>query len=278
MVAEGKPTADGVAVGTFHHTFHIVVGEIDAVLELVVTALDIHCVLMPHAVPHGLCQPVSVHAAQHLLVKHVVVLIVFVLHGSVLPLLNAVVANIGEQSAVLLHLQFLCCVGKVVAAEVGEAEGHLSRVGHVEAAALWLHGLDDHHAVGCLRTIDGLGGGIFQDGNVLYTVHVHVHHLGERCLEAIDDEQRLVGVGLVLALEIGESRLSSQVDVGQRIGVATDREVLSEVERRIKILQVVQHVGVTGQSQVFLLEDGGRTRKAVRLAGVHTIVDDHHFL
>ena len=130
----------------------------------------------------------------------------------------------------LLHVQFFQGVAKVVAGEVRRLDGKAAVVrdaGLVVGEGL---GLDDDHAVGSLRAVDGLGRGVLQDGDALDEVHVHIGHFFQRGFETVEDEQRLVGLGEEVALQAGCFRCqrggAANLHGSHRIGVGTGFQVV----------------------------------------------------
>ena len=221
---------------------------------------------MAHAGAHGLCEPVGVHAAEHVAQ--------FVGIGVVKTYLCQGIVR-AEETRHLLHLQFLRGVAEVVAAQVGHFHVYSARIGDAHLALLGPFGLDDDHAVGGLRTIDGLGGGVLQRGDALHLVHVEVEYLGQLGFKSVEDEERLVGTGGIFSLHTGDGRGSAHLEVGQGVGVAARSQVLYLHERGVDVLQALQHVAVAHLLQVGTLHGGYGSRKGIGLSGEGSV--HHHF-
>ena len=220
-----------VTEGAFHSALGVVVGEGGERLELLGAELYAHGVLLPDAEAQGFGEPVCVLAFQSPLEPFVV---------------EGLTGHGLERIAVLivaftpLNVQFLEGIAEIVAGEVRSLDGEAAVVG--DAALVVGQGLRlyDYDAVGALRTVDGLGGGVFEDGYALDAVHVHVGHLFQGGLEAVEDEERLVGLGEEVALEAGslggKRGRSADLHGGHRIGVGARLQVVQNEQRRVEVL------------------------------------------
>ena len=209
-VGQRDATGEVVAVGAFHRTTYSIIHQVHTILHGLVATLQIERVLVAEAVANGLCQPVGIHTGEYLAQ----------LLGVVLVKGNLILRVIcGVKTGQTLHLEFLGGIGQVVARQVGHLQTHRTGISHAHAAALGTLRLDDNHTVGGLRTIDGLGRGILQRGDTLHLVHVEVENLRQLSLEAIEDEQRLVGTRRIFALHTGNRRCTAHLEVGQCVRV-----------------------------------------------------------
>ena len=209
-VGQRDATGEVVAVGAFHRTTYSIIHQVHTILHGLVATLQIERVLVAEAVANGLCQPVGIHTSEYLAQAIGIVLVESHLR-------NGIVARV--QTSQALHLELLGGIGQVVARQVGNLQTHRTSIGHTHAAALGTLRLDDNHTVGSLRTVDGLGRGILQRGDTLHLVHVEVENLRQLSLEAIEDEQRLVGTRRIFALHTGNRRCTSHLEVGQCVRV-----------------------------------------------------------
>ena len=219
--------------------------------------------LVADAEPEGLREPVGALALRGALEPLV---IKFGPGGDVLAVPVGVV-----EAFPAFHLQFFKGVAEVVARQVRGFEGDAARVGHGRAVAREGLGLDDDDAVGAFGTVDGLGGGVLEDGDGLDAVHVHVRDLLQGGFEAVQDEQRGVAGVQVVALEgLGggrEGRGAADLDVGHRVRVGAGGEVLKDDHRRVDDFQRGDDVGV-GDLLDLIRGDGlHRTGKTVLPSG-----------
>ena len=212
---------------------------------------------MAEAVAHGLCQPVGLYAGQQFAQLLGVVLVEGYLVDGVLA---------AVQAGHALHFKLLAGVGQVVARQVGHLERHASRIGHAQPATLRALRLDDDHAVGGLRAVDGLGRGVLQRRDALHLVHVEVQNLSQLGLEAVEDEQRLVGTRGILTLHAGDGRRTAHLEVGQCVRVRTGCQVLNLQERGVDVLQRLQHVHIAHALQFLALHRGHGASIGVGLA------------
>ena len=218
----------------------------------------------------GFCEPVGVQPAEHLRFECVVAF------GEVHLRLGV---RRGVDTLDAFGFEFLPGVAEVVACQVGHRHLDASGVGHQLLIAGQAFGLDDDDAVGGLRAVEGLGRGVLEYGDAFDTGHVHVHHLLGRGFEPVEDEQRLVGPVLVVALDIhargfrGKGGDAAQLHVRQRVGVGTHQCVVHDVERRFDVFQALEDVAVAHAGQLARRDGRGRTRVALLLAGEDT---GHH--
>ena len=112
-----------------------------------------------------------------------------------------------------------------------------------------------YHSVTSLRTVDCLCGGVFQQRYALNAVHVEVDHLLKRRLESVENEQWLVLVALIVALDV-ERCLAAQLEVWHGIWVATHLKVLYNLESRVEVFQAAYEVLVAHLHKVFLRKRG----------------------
>ena len=215
----------------------------------------------------GLRQPVGVHTGQYLAELVRVSLVER-------DLRERVVRRI--KSCQTLHFQLFSCIAEVVAAQVGGFDVEVAGVGDAHRAGFGPLGLDDHHAVGALRAVDGLGRRVLQRRDAFHLVHVQVHDAGQRRLEAVEDEERLVGVGRILALHVGDGRRAAHLEVGHRIRVRTGRQVLYLHEGGVNRGQALEYVLVAHAHQFVSLHRRDSSGKRVCLACESTR-DDHLF-
>ena len=177
--------------------------------------------LLAESQAQGFGEPIGILALLGLLEP----LVVERLPGDGLKRIAAVIVTFA-----LLHVQFFQGVAEVVTREVRRLDGKAAVVrdaGLVVGEGL---GLDDNHTVGTLRSVDGLGRGVLQDGDALDEVHVHIGHFFQRGFETVEDEQRLVGLGEEVALEAGRFRCqrggATDLHGSHRIGVGTGFQVV----------------------------------------------------
>ena len=253
------------ALRTLHHARHVVVREVDHRPQLAAVAqFDREGVFVADARAQGFCEPVGVQSAEHLRFECVVAF------GEIHLRLGI---RRGVDALDALGLELLPGVAEVVARQVGHRHLDASGVGHQLLIAGQAFGLDDDDAVGGLRAVERLGRGVLEDGDALDTGHVHVHHLLGRGFEPVEDEQRLVGAVLVVALDIdargfrGEGGDTAQLHVRQRVGVGAHQRVVHDVERWLDVFQALEDVAVTHAGQLARRDGRGRTRVALLLAG-----------
>ena len=195
--------------------------------------------LLADAEAQGLGEPVGVLAFEGLLESLVV-------QGQASDRFEGVTVDIVALAP--LHVQFLQGVAEVVARQVRRLDGKGAVVGDAAFVVGERLGLDYDDAVGTLGAVDGLGGGVLEDRDALDAVHVHVGHLFQRGLEAVEDEQRLVGLGEEVALEVGslsrERGSAAKLHRGHHIGVGTGLQVVKDHQGRIQVLERLHHIAV----------------------------------
>ena len=184
----------------------------------------------------------------------------------------------------VLEREFLLCVEIVVRREVGGLDVDAYLCVDAQFSGLRLACGDDDDAVRASRTVDGCGGGIFQDVDGFYFLVVVVHQFLERNLEAVEnDEWRVDGVAgrfVELLHAHGQRRVASDVDLRQVVRVAARQVVHLEVHRCVDGLQCLQQVLSLVQAEFLaadlrdgagvallrLLEDAGYDNLSHRLA------------
>lgn len=214
-----------------------------------------------------LAEPVGVNAREHVLQLLLVQL----------PLVNGF-ATLNVYSSLKFGIELFLCVHEVVARQVGSLDTHFAAVSHPDAARFRSLALDYYNAIGSTRTVDGCGSCVFQNDNRLHAVGVEVGKRLYGDFKTVHDEQRLVGVSLVLALH-GEHVL---VGAEVHIGTATHTHVGQVV--RIRARKIVVHYVKSGRHggnrlcnvvgteflQVLALDSYCRTGKSFLLTIEHT--------
>ena len=122
-------------------------------------------------------------------------------------------------SGKLLVGELLACVHHVIVRQVRPCHLVVAAVGEAQLTRLGLHRLDYHNAVGCLRTVDGGGGGILQDSHRSDAVDVKVVDGFQRTLETVEDKKRLVGVLGHFVAHTHDAGLAANLDVRQTVRV-----------------------------------------------------------
>ena len=275
-VVEEKPRAVGVALRIAHDALVAGIFQLDPPANVVLTAVDIDAVLVVHRGPEVLRKPVGVHAAVHL-VEFLVIGLVFIVD---------VLVEIGGveriEPRIEFGLQFLAGVHQVVGREVGHLDASGQVVGDAQFAGLRGARLDDHHAVGGARSVKHRRGGVFQQRDRVYAHGVHVVDLLHIHLEAVEDEDRQVGVVReVLTRNVGrgvqlggDAVLTADVELRQRVRVRTHRDVLGQPERGVEHLDGVDHPLGRNLDDLLLGDPRGVAREAL-LADLRITRNDH---
>ena len=172
------------------------------------------------------------------------------------------------------NLQLFQGVAEVVTRKVRSLDGKAAVVG--DPALVVGEGLGFYYddAVGALGAVNCLGRSVLKDGDALDTVHVHIGHLLQGGLEAVEDEQRLVGLGEEVALEVGGlgCKRGGAADLHGRhcVGVGTGLQVVQDKERRVEVLQRLHHIAVGYPFYIFAGHGLHRPGETVFFAGENT--------
>ena len=157
-------------------------------------------------------QPIRVHPAGHFL--HPLIMQV------VQPqLLQRIVRQVGINTRQFLKTQLLAGIHQVVVRQVGHRDREVPFITQAQPPFFRLHGLDDHHAVGRFRAINGRGSSILQDGDRSHAVHVQVGNRLQVRFKPVKDEERLVGIRAILFLQPHDAALAADFNVGHAVGV-----------------------------------------------------------
>ena len=173
-------------------------------------------------------------------------------------------------SGKLLVGELLACVHHVIVRQVRPCHLVVAAVGEAQLTRLGLHRLDYHNAVGCLRTVDGGGGGILQDGDACHAVDVEVGDGRQVALETVEDEERLVGVIFVVRLQVGQVRRTADADVQRGVRVRTAEVVVRDDERRVECLEALEHVQVSDLLEFLVRVGRHGAGEALGISGVDT--------
>ena len=172
--------ARNTLLGTLHDTLLVAVIQPHAVEHGLAAAVDIKAVRVVQHRAQGDREPVSIHTAHHLGPPRVVKRIELVL----------VIADVASGQHFVAEL--LIGIHQVVVRKVGELEPQVGRIGNAQFSRLGLDRLDDDHAVGGFRTIDGGRSGILEHRDAADTVHAQILDLGDLHFDTVEDEKRLV--------------------------------------------------------------------------------------
>ena len=167
---------DDVAERAFHRALGVVVGEGRHGLEFFGAQLYADRMLLADSEPQGLGEPVGILAFQGLFQP-------FVVQGLPGGGLEGIIRRI--IAFAVFHVQFLQGVAEVVTRQVRRLDSNAAIIGDAALVVGEGLGLDDDDAVGALRSVDGLGRGVLEDGDALDPVHVHVGHFFQGGLEAV---------------------------------------------------------------------------------------------
>ena len=223
---------DHVTERAFHCPLGVVVRESSQGPQFLGTKFDTHGVFLPDSKPQRFGEPVSILAFQGLLKP-------FVVEGLPGHGLERIVVLIVAFTS--FHIQLLKGVAQVVTRKVRSLDRETSVVGDTALVVGERLGLDDDDAVGTLRAVDCLGGSVFEDGYALDTVHIHIGHLLQSCFKTVKDEERLVGLGQEVALEVGglggQRGCAADLHRGHGIGVGARFKVVQNKQRRVEVFE-----------------------------------------
>ena len=264
-VDEVDITARNPLFGALHDALLIAVIQPHAVEHSLAAAVDINAVRVVQHRAQGNRQPIGVHAAHHLGQPRIVERIQLIL----------ILADIASGQHLVAELLF--GIHQVVVGEVGELEPQVGRIGDPQLPRLGLDRLDDDHTVGSLRTIDGRRSGIFEHRDAGDTVHAQVLNLGDLHLDAVEDEERLIGRIVVFGGEVAhQTGLAANLQIGQPVGVGTESAVLDERQGRFERFETLKDVLRADGPQLLARVGRRRTGEAVLVAAVNT--RHHHFV
>jgi len=184
---------------------------------------------MLHRSTQRLRKPVGIHTPFHLAQTRLIVAL-------------GVEVVLGIEPCEFFHIDLLRGVHQVVRREIGHFDAHVAAVCDIDRTGLRGQRFDHDDAVRGFRAIDRRCRGVFQNGDRCHAVGIEVGHRLHVDLEAVQKQQRLVGIGVVLALQrdqpvarggaSGKRRRAAHAHVGQRIGVRTHLEIVHDTETR----------------------------------------------
>ena len=140
-----------------------------------------------------LCQPIGIYATDD------IILILFqdILQGLQIFWIKSI---LGIHATLYLEVELLLCIHQVITRQVRSLNIKVTIVIDTQLTALRTYCLNNHHAVSSLTTIYSLGSSVFQDGDTLYAVHVHVIDFCNIGFKTVENEERLVRIALVITL------------------------------------------------------------------------------
>lgn len=147
----------------------------------------------------------------------------------------------------------------MVAREVGHLEVEAAGIGKLQLAGLWRPARDDDDTVGTARAVDGRGRAVLEQRDRLHLLGVEVHHAREGDLEAVEDDERCVEVGIGLVLQVGDGGQvgrASELHLRQVVGVGAKLVVHQNVERGVDVGDARQQVLVAILLQLLVADRG----------------------
>ena len=260
-VRQGGIDVEGVTRRLFHNTSDIVVAQSHDVTYLGVTTFQGDRVLLTDASAQRLGEPVSIHTRLNGIIHRLIEFVGCLRTFHCLPAIILMVS--------FLPVKLFLGIHHIVASEVWSLDVEVTIIGDTHLTTLRANGLNDNDTITCLATIDGLGCGILQDSDTLDAVHIQIINLLDGCLEAIKDEERLILVTFIIALDI-EGSLATHLYVWHIVWVGTHIEIVGYLKGRVEVLQTREQVLVAHIQEFILGESSGRTRKAFLSAFKHT--------
>ena len=268
-VDEVEVSAQGLTVGTLHHAVHLSVVQSQTISHVALATLGIYIVLVGKTGAQRHTEPIGVYALLYVAEAGIIEIIQ-------LNLVERIAGIILIYASQFFELQLLAGIHQVVIRKVGEVHAVVSLVGNLQLTLNRRLGLDDHHAIGRLGTVDGCGCGILEQGNRCHSVHIEVHHSFQGCLETVEDKERLVRVGTIFLLQSRHARLATDFHIRHLVRVGTREGIVHDLERRVQGLQALEHVLCAHALEFIALEGSRRTGEALLLASIDT--GNHHIL